>query len=450
MSQRRGNVRIHKGSIEISAYAGINPATGRKERLSERLPPSTPNREVNKRLTALLARADELAAIRRLRRRDGSHVALPELSKGRHERTVRHALEAWWKANGQHLAGAGTARQHIDVYLRPLWDVALGRLRTALDPDEAERDPDAVDLSAFYDELLTRGAVGRPGPDGKLTGRGRPLKPSSVKRIHATLHAALALAAGKGWLPTGNPATGIRFPADDVEAAIPEPGEMLRLVAFVAGGHIDTAAAALLVGNGPRPQEVAALTWTEVDFDTGRLSLAGRGVARVNTSPERWAVRSNPTDKRRRRTILLDQGTLDLLRRHRLRREEIALRCGLAISPRAFVFSDDADCASFMTPHSIGTSFTRWLDRAREAGLTVPAGMTLYDMRHYGITHALRRRVGVAEVARRFGTSQRMIHARYNHEIPGDDEAAAAAMAGVWGPAPTPLSGGAVIELRRE
>lgn len=448
----RGSVRRKGNGLELRAYAGTDPATGRADYLREPLPSSTPEREVNRRLTALVARADDLAATRRRRRRDGGHV--PRVERNPRRRTVSDALEGWWQDHGQDLSGADTARTVIDAYLTPhLGGVALWRLRGKLDKDEADLDPDLVDLSAFYRQLRAVGGPGRPS--------GRRLEPSAVLRIHGVLRGALAAAVRKGWLPE-NPASAARLPRlEERESTTPDMEEMREFLAFLReprvvagykatrrtlGGGLVTyevparevepdtqlVAFALLVASGPRPQEVAAIRWGAFDLDAGRLSLTGEGVVRVKDDgqPEQWVVRRGETEKRRL-MISLDAYVLDVLREHRRRRLEAALSCGVSLGRKAFVFSNTPDGAENVAPHAITVAFERQVRRARAA---VPEGMRLYDARHFGITQLLGRGVSVVEVARRFGTSPRMIHARYAHAIPGDDARAAEAMTAVWGP----------------
>lgn len=454
----RGTVREHRGGLELSAYAGVSPATGNPQRLTERLPLDTPAKTVERRLTALQARADELAEARRHRRKEGGHVPVPTAPGKKVERTCGQAFDLWWKAHARHLARAATHRTNLDCHLIPaMGDVALWRLRDTIDEEEAGRDPDLFDVSAFYERLRREGAAGRMGKDGPRTGKGGPVGDATVESVHATLRAALNYVARKdGWLPNGSPLAGMKGVRSTVvgDDTVPLPEEMAALVPWLIGDRLDLAVAALLVGNGPRPTEVAAVRWMMLDLDTGRLDLRGEGIVKVSGrgERERWELRSDPTDKRRARPIQLEPLLVGLLRRRWAEQRALALACGVPFSRRAFVLSEASDGMAFMTPHSLGTAFTRALERARSgdgrrqgertdlgkkgirktAGLAVPEGMTLYDMRHYGITHALRARVGIAEVARRFGTSKRMINERYDHAVPGEDEMAAAAMGTVW------------------
>lgn len=482
----RGTVREHRGALELRAYAGINPATGTRQYLTKRLPLGTADKVLGRELTALVARADDLVETRRARRKDG--YTQPEPARANRDRTVGHALETWWNAHGSTLDGATEIRRNLDAYLIPrLGPVALWRLRPALDAAEAERDPDLVDLSALYRDLQAGGATGGGGRPHRA---GRPLAPATIHKIHGILRAALALEVRRPGGIMSNPAAEVRLPRiEDRESTTPEPDELADFLPFLAGAgrtvpgydvtrrtrtgetvtyRVEekpdvraaelgraTRAFALLVASGPRPQEVAAIRRGDLDLDTGRLSLTGEGVVKVKEpgQPERWEVRRGETAKRRKRAITLDPDVLAAVEDVIRAADEYALACGIRLGRRAFLFSDEPDGSKPPSPKNLSRAFDRAVAAAVRAGIDVPAGMRLYDMRHFGITQLLRAGRAVADVARRYGTSSRMIHARYAHAIPGDDHGLAATMADVWAPVRARAAeldaGGPVVALRR-
>lgn len=417
----RGNWELRNGSWRLRVYAGIDPATGTQDYLRLTLSEGTGKRERDRQHAALLARADELAAARRHRRREGGEAALPERARPK-ERTVADALEAWWKAKGKALRGPSTARIQIDAYLTPrLGHVALWRLRGVLVDD----DPDLVDLSALYDELLAGGAVD-----------GDPLKPASVHRAHGVLRSALSFAVANRWLKA-NPASDARLPRiEDRECTTPDIQEMAAFLPYLAARHEDLHLFALLVASGPRPQEAAALRWSHIDLAAGTVGLTGEGVIKVKDpgQPERHEVKRGETEKRRRRSITLDPLPLAALRSRQSRQRDYSGACRITLGRQALVFTNDHEAARPIAPHAMTTAFDRQVRYAVRDGLSLPGGMRLYDMRHFGITQLLAGGVDPAEVARRFGTSARMIYARYAHAVPTSDTKAAAVMANVWGP----------------
>lgn len=435
---RRGNIVERKEALEISAYAGVNPSTGKKERLYERLPLDTPDREIQRRLTALVARGDEMARTRRLRRKEGGYVE-PELKeRPPGQRKVGEVLEAWWEAGAP--GRAPNTRQFdrmaLDCYLLPnIGELWLWQLRAVvIASDEVSRD--LFDLSAFYEQLNKSGRVGRPGKDGKRTGKGGPLSWDYVRRIHGVLRVALGY-AHRQWprdLPE-NPAVGVNLPAPVERASTtPQPEELALFLPYLIEHHLEVAAFAVLVANGPRPLEISAIRHWEVDLAKHSLELIGEGVVieRIPGQSERWVVRSGTTEKRRKRSIVLDDLACSLLERVIEKKEQAARLAGQTLSGRSFVFSVYPDGSEPISPQAMSARFTKYVIRAIEDEKMQMPRMRLYDMRHFGITSLLRAGRSPAQVAYRFGTSERMIWERYSHAIPSDDASLATTIGAAW------------------
>jgi integrase len=201
---------------------------------------------------------------------------------------------------------------------------------------------------------------------------------------------------------------------------------------------------ALLVANGPRPVEAAAITRVQLDQDSAELELDGRGV------DDDGSIIGGESTKRRRRLITVDARCLAALKRCLSFQDEYALAVGQRLGPRAYVFSLEPVAARPLSPKVMSKAFARSVDAARTAGLSLPDGFHLYDMRHFGITHMLRGGAGrnVAAVAKRFGTSTRMIEERYEHAIPKDDRQLAEALTTVWGETVTQEITGSVLPFK--
>lgn len=450
--------------VELKAYAGIDPATGKQHYLFEQAPAGLGKRELDRRIRDLDARAQALAASRRARRKDPNAPATRKVVRA--DKTVGDAVEAWWTHHGSKLAAARKIRGLIDGIILP----HLGEVKVALVAGTPPDDPDDRDLDLVYlaEKWAEIQRIGRRVGD-------KPLEAATIHRCHGIVGAALRRAghpiADPG-LPSAPPPADTTPLADEMVAFLPHlanPGrtEAYTVTRRVRGGTGTTSytvpardaepsamdlmvnAFALLVGNGPRPVEAAAITRTQIDFDTKVLSLDARGVVQSNDpGPEQWVVVTGETTKRRRRAISLDDRTLAALRRWYSWQREYALRCGSRLTARSLVFSLAPDGAEPISPKVFSANFARAVDRARTAGCDLPDGFHLYSMRHFGITQLLRNGQGrnVAAVAARFGTSTRMIQTRYEHAIPKDDAHLADILGAVWGETDRP--DGNVVPLR--
>lgn len=454
--------------IQLKAYAGIDPATGKKHYLFGQVPAAAGKRELARRARDLDARAHALAANRRARRRDPNAAPAARTPVRARPKTVGEAVEAWWKHHGSKLASAPKVRSLIDGIILP----HLGALQVALvagtpPDDEEERDADLVYLSEKWAEVRR---VARKVGD-------TPLEAATIHRCHGIVGAALRRAGhpvpdpGLPTITAGEDTTPL---ADEMVAFLPHLAAARRTEAYtvtrrVRGSNetvsyavparagepsamdLMTEAFALLVASAPRPVEAAAITRSQLDLDSGVLSLAARGVVieKDDDRPERWVIATGETTKRRRRVVTLDPRTLGALRRWLAFQDEYALACGHRLSGRALVFSLDPEAKEPVSPKVFSKAFERAVDRARAAGCDLPGGFHLYDMRHFGITQMLRGGQGrnVAAVAKRFGTSTRMIEERYEHAIQSDDAALADTLGAVWGESDP--AGGVVIPLER-
>lgn len=457
--------RLRGQTLELKAYAGTNPATGKKEFLYDSVPAAAGKREIDRRCRDLDARAHALAAARRDRRRD-PHGTTPKKPTQPKTKTVGEAVEAWWKHHGSKLAGAPKSRSLIDGIILPHLGTTLVALVAGTPPDDDDdRDADLVYLSEKWAEIQQVGR--KKGAD--------PLEASTIHKAHGIVGAALRRA--------GHPIPDPGLPPVATGAdTTPLPEEMAAFLPLLAGprqtgGYVATRRVrgttqkvtytvapraggpsamdlmlevfALLVGSGPRPVEAAAITRAELDLDRGVLSLAARGVViEKDAGPERWVIAAGETTKRRRRVVTLDGRTLAAARRWLKFQDEYALACGVRLSPRALVFSLDPEAKEPVSPKVMSKAFERAVARARGAGCDLPDGFHLYSMRHFGITQLLRGGKGrnVAAVAERFGTSTRMIESRYEHAIQKDDAHLADILGAVWGD--TDTGEGVVLPLR--
>jgi integrase len=146
-------------------------------------------------------------------------------------------------------------------------------------------------VDALYAELLEGG-----------------LSPKSVRNVAGVLHKALTVARKRGLL-SANPADDADLPtgsSPDMKFWTPE--EMLT---FLAATAEDRTAAAwrLALSTGFRRGELLGLRWTDLDLETGQVSVKS---TRVRAGKQ--VVTGPPKTPRRRRTIGLDAGTVAALK----------------------------------------------------------------------------------------------------------------------------------------
>ena len=243
------------------------------------------------------------------------------------------------------------------------------------------------------------------------------LSPATILKTHLVARAALDRAVRWGWL-SRNPASLAEPPT--VHRPIvtpPRPDELARLVD--AAERQDPLFAVVLrvaAATGARRGELCALRWRDVDVDARTVTIE-RAVIVVD-----GGVQERPTKTHNRRTVALDDGTLDRLRQHLASAQTAATACGGDLSADAFVFSRRPGGTHPLRPDNCTTTFDKLL---RRTGLS---GFSLKDAtRHLAATRLIAVGVDVRTVAGRLG------HARasttldiYSHWLPGRDREAAA------------------------
>jgi integrase len=370
----RGSIRtkVPGKAYELRVALGKDPVTGRYRQKS---------------VTVRGSRADAQRALRRL---------LDEVETGNHQhedgglRTFGELLDDWLAFK----IAADRSPTTIDRY--------RGVIERQLKPTLGAVRLDRLETRAFDDLYRDLGV---------------DVKAATILKVHLVARAALDRAVRWGWLDR-NPATNAEPPP--VRSPMirpPSPEELARLLA-VAEQDDPLFALVLRVAaaTGARRGELCALRWTDLDFEAGTLTIE-RGVIVVG-----GGVLERPTKTHNRRTLALDDTTLDLLEKHRDREATTAATCGAVLASDAFVFSRRPGGTQPLRPDNCTSSFEKLL---RLTGLS---GFSLKDAtRHLAATRLVAAGVDIRTVAGRLG------HARasttldiYSHWLPGRDRDAAA------------------------
>lgn len=183
----------------------------------------------------------------------------------------------------------------------------------------------ASHLNSFYADLLENGR--RDGDGG--------LSPTTVRRVHSTLHKAFADAVRWGRL-NRNQADAADPPRNaKTEMSILEPSELRTFLESVRSDRL-YAAWVLATTTGMRRGEIVGLRWADIDLDARTLSIS-----QIRTVANYQVMTLSPKTEKGARTISLDEQTVAALRAHRVAQMEEKLLIGPAYHDEGdFVFRD--------------------------------------------------------------------------------------------------------------
>ena len=172
----------------------------------------------------------------------------------------------------------------------------------------------------------------------------------------------------------------------------------------------------LALASGARRNELLALTWHHVDLATGALTIDGALLQRHGVI----TVKATKT-KAGRRTVTVPPAMVAELRQFRAEAGRLALAQGRQIGSLPVL--PDADGVSYWSPMAATQAAKRAL-----AAADVPG--SLHGLRHAHATALLQARVNPRAVQHRLGHGNiSTTLTTYAHAMPGDDAAAAAAIA---------------------
>jgi integrase len=281
-----------------------------------------------------------------------------------HDGTVGDLL-ACWLADIEPTRSLWTMREHRRSIERNILPV-IGSLR--LDRLSARH------LDDLYRSMLARG-----------------LSPSSVRRHHAILSAALRRAVKWDWLAS-NPAVRASPPGAARRApTAPSTEAVQRLVAAAQDENPVLVAAVVLAAiTGARRGELCALRWSDVDWKRGTLT-----VARSLTVIRRIAA-EGPTKTHQRRDIAIDDTLGAFIAERQAEQQAFAEVVGVELVTDPYLLSRSANGALPCLPDGLTQAYSRL---AAKTG----AGGHFHDLRHYAATASIASGADVRTVAARLG-----------------------------------------------
>jgi len=270
---------------------------------------------------------------------------------------------------------------------------------------------------------------------GKLTAKGN--KPSSVRRVHAVIRAALTQAVK--WRELSyNAALGATPPPlrpADVESPPSEDVEKLVAAGYESTDPTSGVLLYLAAVTGARRGELCGLRWSDVNWESGTLTIARSADDKGVKLGQPASIKATKTYKVR--VIPLDEVTLDELRRHREWLSEMPRR---NTSDDTYIFSEGNGCVRPMRPDHASYVCE---NAAKSAGISIH----FHQLRHYMASQAIGAGFDPVAVAHRLGHSNPSTTLKiYAKALPAQSQQIAASVAGtVRLPARKPaLSGGQI------
>lgn len=248
--------------------------------------------------------------------------------------------------------------------------------------------------------------------------RGRPLSPSTIRRVHAVLRSALNTAVKRRLIPYS--------PADHIELAPenpkrPKPWTVEECQAFLRDIADDRLVNLyhLILFTGMRRGEAIGLRWVDVDLAGGCLS-----VEQQITEVHGRGVVGTPKTKSGTRVIPIDNHTVAMLRRHQEMQDVERTAWGPAWNDAGLIFTREDGRP--LRPEYATRHFQALAER-----YGLPA-IRLHDLRHTNASLALEAGVEMKVVSDRLGHSQISVTADlYTHVSRRLGNAAAEQIAGV-------------------
>lgn len=386
----RGSLKQrYKGSWSLILDVGdeVDPVTGTRKRKQKWVTFRGTEKQAETKLTELL--------------HDANRGEFVEPTK----QTLGQWLDEWLdkaiKPPRRTIGAYETYRHVIDKHLKPkLGAIRLQTLR-------------ALDVERYHAEL--------------------GLAPATGEQHHAILNSALKAAVRAG-LVQRNVATLAenkpRAPEghQDVLAHVWEPHEARQFLnAAKAAGPQPAAFYTLALDSGARKSELAALKWTDLDLQTGRLTIQ-RQLVKGGREPI-----FAPTKTKKARTIELAAETLALLRVHKQHQAEIKLRNRTVYRDHGLIFAKEWGDLHGRQDSLGGPLQVQNIGQREYARIIKAAGVRrikFHGMRHTCATLMLGACVPPNVVQRRLGHSKiEMTLGIYGHALPAMQQDAAARLA---------------------
>jgi integrase len=219
----------------------------------------------------------------------------------------------------------------------------------------------------------------------------KPLAASTVRQLHWILSGAFDRAVRWNWVAV-SPLRSAEPPAPPhSNPQPPSPEDAARALNDAWAKDLDWGTFLwLATTTGARRGEMCGLRRSYLDLDEAILTIP----TSVYGSKDKMREKDTKTHQQRR--IALDPDTVEILREHLHRQDQIAAELGITIATDAFLFSNDPDCRRPLVPDSVTQRYARLVAR-------LGINTTLHKLRHYNATELLASGVDLRTVAGRMG-----------------------------------------------
>jgi integrase len=269
--------------------------------------------------------------------------------------TINDAISGW-RDNGWEDLSPSTIRRYESIWRTHIKPSIGSRQIATLSP---------FDVEQFFRQLKDQG-----------------LSRSSVRQTRAILHRACRLARRWSNNTLPNPLSGSELPSWHLAASIlvraPTKAEVKRLLK-AAKTYDDRFGIFLRVvsATGARRGEACALRWSDIDLETGTLTIDESVVAATG-----GAKIKEPKTHASLRQLAIDPGTASELRRLRSIQQDLADSCGLPLRPDGFLFSSDPGGGTPPYPDTMSHAFSKVRETAG-----VSSDVHLHSLRHFHATN---------------------------------------------------------------
>jgi integrase len=212
---------------------------------------------------------------------------------------------------------------------------------------------------------------------------------------------------------------------------VPTPEQVRELFGALADEPDFAVFLRLSTTAGLRPSELCALRWRDVDLDAETVSITD-SIATAKSLPQKYARKDNPKSIHSERLLALDAATVEMLRSHRARCEQVAGQFNGRLDPQAYVFARTPDGRTPWRPDTVSKWFTAL---ARRLG----HDYTLYGLRHFMATQ-LGAVAGAGTVRERMGHGSLAVTSGYMQRVSEADRAAVEYMGALIDGRPTPIA----------